>query len=124
MVKFRTGMSWKQVFQFVVNCSPGLDLLWCVFHSRYFLPAEKRNLIIMDVPLISYVSGRYYIGVYIFSYLSKNPKKNFTTIYYFEDSIQGGGGKEYTNFCKLALFRNVSSIKRFMIYQKCSFYQA
>ena len=66
MVKFRTGMSWKQVFQFVVNCSPGLDLLWCVFHSRYFLPAEKRNLIIMDVPLISYVSGRYYIGVYIF----------------------------------------------------------
>ena len=92
MVKFRTGMSWKQVFQFVVNCSPGLDLLWCVFHSRYFLPAEKRNLIIMDVPLISYVSGRYYIGVYIFSYLSKNPKELYC---YFEDSIQGEGGKEY-----------------------------
>ena len=74
MVKFRTGMSWKQVFQFVVNCSPGLDLLWCVFHSRYFLPAEKRNLIIMDVPLISYVSGRYYTYIGIFSYMGPKPK--------------------------------------------------
>ena len=123
MVKFRTGMSWKQVFQFVVNCSPGLDLLWCVFHSRYFLPAEKRNLIIMDVLLISYVSGRYYIGVYIFSYLSKNPKEEFYYYTILKIVFKEKGAKS-KNFCKLALFRNVSSIKRFMIYQKCSFYQA